>query len=157
MVIAVSLAATLAMGLPGGVPELHAQFHPVVAATSDAEAIAERARQFSAAYVAGDIDGLMDYYTEGAVGMPGGRTPMVGRAALHRYWRVPEGVEIVDHETVSEDLRVVGDIAIDRGTYRGSSRRNGELRVFEGRYLVVWTRGEDGLWRMSEDMWAQAE
>lgn len=120
----------------------------------DAKAIAQRARQFSATYVAGDIDALMDFYTEGGVGMPGARTPMVGREALRRYWRVPEGVEVIDHETVSEDLRIEGNVAIDRGTYRGSSRRNGEVREFTGRYLVVWTRGEDGLWRMSEDMWA---
>ncbi|WP_265569857.1 DUF4440 domain-containing protein [Sphingomicrobium nitratireducens] len=120
----------------------------------EAEAIAARAEAFSAAYVAGDIDALMDFYTESAVGMPGGRRAIVGQAALRRYWTVPDGVEVEDHETVSEDLRIEGDVAIDRGTYRGSSKKDGTLRVFAGRYLVVWKRGEDGKWRMAEDMWA---
>ena len=154
MTMSFMLAAILAVATPTDEPSGRGD-HPVAHNDqTDAQAIAERARQFSATYVAGDIDALMDYYTENAVGMPGARTPMVGREALYRYWRVPDGVEVIDHETVSEDLRIEGNVAIDRGTYRGSSRRNGEVREFTGRYLVVWTRGEDGLWRMSEDMWA---
>ena len=130
--------------------------HPVAAMTveGDRDAIAETARAFSAAYVAEDIDALVEFYTENGVGIPGARAPVVGRAALLDYWQVGEGVDILRHRTVSDELVVEGNLAYDRGTFDGAVARGGEVSEFGGNYLIVWRRGEDGQWRMAQDMWA---
>ncbi|WP_265587147.1 YybH family protein [Sphingomicrobium arenosum] len=129
-------------------------------AAQECAAIAAAARAFSAAYVAGDVEALLDLYTLDGVAMAGGRDPLVGREALARFWQPNEAVAVVAHETVSDALELRGPaIAIDRGIYRGTTRRveSGEEASWGGRYLIVWEKGADGKWRMAEDMWAAFE
>ncbi|MCM8557766.1 YybH family protein [Sphingomicrobium sediminis] len=124
--------------------------------TAARSAIAAQARAFSAAYVAGDLDALLDIYTDDAVAIAGARDPIIGREALAAYWQPSDRFEVVRHETVTHGLDIEGDIAIDHGIYRGATRATGseEVQAFSGRYVIVWKRGEDGVWRMSHDMWA---
>lgn len=119
-----------------------------------AAAIADAARSFSAAYVAEDIETLVGFYTEDGVGIPNARPPVVGREALLDYWQIGEGVDVLRHKTVSDELVIEGDLAYDRGTFEGAVERGGEVSEFGGNYLIVWRRGGDGKWRMAQDMWA---
>lgn len=130
--------------------------HPVPASAQDAQrdAIAQAARDFSAAYVAEDIDALVGFYTENGVGIPNADPHVVGREALLEYWQVGDGVDVIRHRTVSDELVIEGDLAYDRGTFEGAVERGGEVSEFGGNYLIVWRRGDDGRWRMAQDMWA---
>lgn len=131
-------------------------FHPVEPAETvlDQAKIMLTSRAFSVAYVAEDIDTLVEFYTEDGVAISNARAPIVGRAALREYWQVGEGVDVLRHEAVSDELVIEGDFAYDRGTFAGATEYRGEVREFSGNYLIVWRRGADGHWRMAQDMWA---
>ncbi len=122
-------------------------------ADDDAAAIATAARAFSAAYCAGDTTTLANIYTEDAVIIPPGRE-LHGRVDIARYFAPNPRRENVSHRTETASLEILGDMAIDRGTWHNTWRWDGgEPQTASGVYLIVWRRGDDGAWRMSHDMW----
>ncbi|MEM1056610.1 MAG: DUF4440 domain-containing protein [Bacteroidota bacterium] len=121
---------------------------------ADVTAILAQARAFSVAYVAGDTDTVLSIYAEDGIAAPGGRDFIRGREALRGYWQVRPGVTIREHRLLPEELWIDGDLAYDWGYYEGVSQREGaEPSAFRGKYLVVWQRDADGVWRMANDMW----
>ena len=143
-----AFSALLALPLP-----LVAQASDVGAA-ADIEAIQEQARRFSAAYIAGDIESLVAFYTADGVAAPGGTDFIRGHDDLRRLWRLPEGRSILRHASLPEEIRVEGDRAYDWGYYEGQAVQDGNpLQPFRGKYVIIWQRGTDGVWRMAVDMW----
>lgn len=121
---------------------------------ADVTAIVAQARAFSAAYVAGDTEALVAIYAKDGIAAPGGRDFVRGREALRAFWQVRPGVAIREHRLLPEELWIDGDLAYDWGYFEGVSQREGaEPSAFGGKYLVVWQRGADGVWRMANDMW----
>lgn len=117
-------------------------------------AIAEQAKRFSQAYVEGDIDTLVDTYTEDGIAATGGRDFIQGQSALQQFWQLPPGRTILRHQSESLRLKVTGDTAYDWGYYSGQAAQDGEaLPPFQGKYVIIWQQGEDGQWRMLMDMW----
>lgn len=124
----------------------------------DLAALAERARHFSTAYTSADVDAIVSIYTEDAVLAPGDSEFIVGREAIRAYWTRPKGNRITHHEITPVAVEVVGDTAYDYGHYElsGVNRNEDGERAWgpnRGKYLVVWKRGADGVWRMAVDMW----
>lgn len=122
-------------------------------AASEIAAIAAQSARFSKAYVDGDLDTLVSIYTADGVAAPGGRDFIRGREALREFWRTREGVDVISHKAVPEEISVAGRLAYDWGRYSGATRVGSEIRPFGGKYLIVWERGGDGVWRMANDMW----
>ncbi|MEM0963629.1 MAG: DUF4440 domain-containing protein [Bacteroidota bacterium] len=121
---------------------------------ADVQAIVAQARAFSAAYVAGDTEALLEVYAEDGIAAPGGRDFIRGREALREFWQARPDVSIREHRLRPNELWVSGDLAYDWGIYEGVSQREGaEPEAFRGKYLVVWQRDADGMWRMANDMW----
>jgi len=134
-------------------PTTGAQEIPVQA--SAAKQISIVAEAFSAAYVKGDIDALMNCYTSDAVIMPGGADIIGGPEDIRAYWSPRPGRSVTYHQSTSEHLEIVGGTAYDYGYYEGATKKDGEDPVpFRGKYTIVWKKGEDGLWRMRVDMWS---
>lgn len=123
--------------------------------TADVRAdIEAQARRFSQAYMDGDLDTLVSIYTEDGVAAPGGRDFIVGHDALRRFWQLPDGRIVSHHQTTSKELIVSGDYAYDWGYYEGAAGpADGEQQSFRGKYVIVWRRDADGVWRMLQDMW----
>lgn len=120
----------------------------------DLASIQAQALKFSAAYVKGEVDELVSIYTADGMAAPGGRDFIVGRTDLRPFWETPAGNKILRHKTTSSSLVIDGDHAYDWGYYEGQSEREGEvLPPFKGKYVIVWERGDDGIWRMAADMW----
>ena len=120
----------------------------------DLRQIEAQARALSEAYMAGDIDALVAIYTEDGVAIPGNRDFVQGHEALARLWSLPEGRDILHHETRATKLVVDGDHAYDYGYFEGRAAQDGEpLNPFGGAYVIVWERGDDGVWRIDADMW----
>lgn len=144
------LAACLAL-----VPEAVAQSGPLtLGPEADVEAILVQSRALSAAYVRGDIDALVAVYAEDGIAAPSGRDFVRGPEALHALWALPPGRVITHHAATPEELRVEGDLAYDWGYYEGAVEQDGEPRgTFDGKYLIVWQRDADGVWRIAHDMW----
>lgn len=120
---------------------------------ADEAAIREQSREFSAAYVEGDISGMMAIYTDAAVIFPNNSEMITGREAVREYWETPPGSHITRHVATPVEIRVEGDIAYDYGTYEVAGERNGERwGPISGKYLIVWKRA-GGRWLMHLDMW----
>lgn len=122
--------------------------------SADRAAIAATAREFSARYMRGDAAGMTALYTEDGVIFPGGRPMIRGREAIQQYWTMPPGVQMVEHQTVSDSVVIVGNTAYDWGTFHSRVSRDDEPgnRGY-GKYVIVWRRGDDGQWRMHLDIW----
>lgn len=115
--------------------------------------IATASRSFSDAYVAGDTATIRELYTEDAVLLPP-EGEVRGRDAIVRYFEPSPRRTNVSHAMESTDLRIRGRTAIDAGTWHNTIRVDGgPEREASGRYLVIWTRGDDGRWRIEYDAW----
>jgi len=128
-----------------------AQEHSVESAK---RAIQSVARSFSAAYVRGDVEEMMDCYTADAVILPGGRDIISHRDSIRTYWTLPPGRRILRHRSISSEITIAGNTAYDFGYYEGASAQGTDPpSTWGGKYLIVWVKGEDLKWRMKVDMW----
>lgn len=120
---------------------------------NDRSRIAAAGQAFSRAYVAGDTAAIRDFYTPDAVLLPPDGE-VRGRDAIVRYYAPGPRLRQLHHAMISHDLRVVGDLAVDAGTWTNTVQRVGQPpREASGRYLVVWRRSGDGRWRIEYDVW----
>ena len=110
--------------------------------------------QFSAAYMRGDIEKLVSFYTDDAVIFPGNSDLLRGKEAIKKYWTLPSGRTITHHKITAVEIKVIGEFAHDYGYYEISGR-NGEESWGPnyGKYLIVWKRDKDRGWKMHLDMW----
>lgn len=118
-------------------------------------AIAAQAAAFSAAYVAGDIEGIMAVYTQDARIVPINGRILSGSAAIRQLWAgaIASPSKAISHTTEPDELVINGNIATDVGYYYGESRVSGGKRTsFGGAYLIVWKK-VGGVWRKHQDMW----
>lgn len=122
---------------------------------TDKAAIAAQAAAFSAAYVAGDIEGIMAVYTQDARIAPINGRIISDRAAIRQLWAgaIASPSKAISHTTEPDELVINGDIATDIGYYYGESRVSGGKRTsFGGAYVIVWKK-VSGVWLMHLDMW----
>ena len=117
------------------------------------EAISAASRRFSTALVAGKADEVAGLYTESAVLLPPGQV-VRGRAAIRAFFAPRPGRAQMAHAMASEELTVLGDVAVDVGTWSNTWRTDGgEPQSASERYLIVWRREMDGVWRIAWDVW----
>ena len=116
--------------------------------------LAQISSQFSAAYVQGDIDKLISFYTDDAVIFPGNSDLIKGKEAIRKYWTQPPGRIVSHHKITSVEIKIIGEFAYDYGYYEISGSNNGEAwGPNYGKYLIVWKQEKDGSWKMHLDMW----
>ena len=81
--------------------------------------------------------------------------PLVeGRKAIGEFWQGAFDAGIHSLELGKIAVEVHGDTMIETGTWavKVPNSAGGEDSP-SGKALVVWKKGEDGVWRMSQDMW----
>lgn len=127
---------------------------PLFAQEDDLNAvIAERNRAYTEALLAGDAEALANFYTEDATTLFPGVPRVKGRKAILDDKRADfTQVTVVSADIQSLELSASGDLAYEIGTFVYTfAGRGGTARVVDGRYLLVWRRGEDGVWRIQVD------
>lgn len=119
----------------------------------DSLAIVAASRAFSAAYERNDTAALGQVYADSAVLVPPGRE-VRGRAAIQQYFAWgPQQRQLV-HAMRSTSLIVRGDLAVDVGIWTSTAQRGEDPPVTSSeRYVVVWKREADGVWRIRYDFW----
>lgn len=123
------------------------------AVSRDSAAIAAAGRAFSAAYVRNDTAALGRVYSDSAALLPPNRE-IRGRAAIQRYFAWGADYRQLAHTMETAGLSVVGDLAIDVGTWTSTGQRgDADPTTASERYLIVWVRESDGQWRILYDMW----
>jgi uncharacterized protein (TIGR02246 family) len=126
---------------------------PVLADKSLKTTIQDRETAWTAAFNAGDAAAVATFYEEDAVLAPPGMTPLHGRtaveAALSGFMAVLKDIDLI-----TDDVRSLGDnyaMEIGHSTYNALGE-DGSLTPGSDNYIVVWHRGEDGVWRYVSDM-----
>jgi len=129
---------------------------PKANAPEDVAAIKAMATAWGQAQTAGDAAALSGQYADDAVRLDPNAPMTTGKeailSALRAYFdRYSD--EAVDN---AEDVRVVGDLAISRGTYKGRATPKvpGAAVIDDkGKWLSIYQRQSDGSWKMIMDTW----
>ena len=119
-------------------------------------------QRFSAAYATLDAQRVGAIYTDDALYLPPGGDIIRGRAAIEdryeqgfREDRRKRHTRRISFEPV--DRVVSGDIRNDIGYYTiESSEPGGHRDTFRGKFVKVWRRGGDGVWRIRTDSYSAA-
>lgn len=122
-------------------------------AEAEKEKIVTASANFSRAFMARDIDGMLDVYTSDAKIFPNNREILSGED-LKNYWTPNNSSnKTVHHKITSEYIRFFGNYAHDYGYYEGKTQNaEGSISEWKGKYVVVWKK-ENGDWKMYLDIW----
>ncbi|MDB4292534.1 DUF4440 domain-containing protein [Maribacter sp.] len=119
----------------------------------DINQILENAKNFSQYVMDSNYKMIGESYTGDAKIFPNNMKILEGNGPILKYWQLPEGVRIVHHKLMPEEIKIIGDEAYDYGYYEGkTAHANGEENSWKGKYVVIW-RKEKGNWKMYLDIW----
>jgi uncharacterized protein (TIGR02246 family) len=125
-------------------------------AMADTAELEKAQAAWEAAFNAGDGAAAAEaVFTEDARLMPPGEPVVEGRDAVAAYWQGGFDAGFRDLELGVIAVEIHGDTMIETGTW--SVTLPGEDGTASGKALVVWKKGDDGAWRMSQDMWSMNE
>ena len=117
------------------------------------EVIAKRNEDYKQALLEGNAEALAAFYTDDATTLfPG--VPMVkGRASILEDKRSDfTKIRVVSADVRMLELSASGDLAYEIGTFSYTfAGRGGSTRFVDGRYVLIWRRGDDGIWRIQVD------
>lgn len=120
---------------------------------SDLSSIKKNISAFSKAYMAGDIDALVDMYTDDGKILPNNRKIISGKKALKSYWNLPEGVKILHHKVTPSEIIIENNTAYDYGYYEGKTvSKDQKESSWKGKYVIVWKK-INGDWKIFLDIW----
>lgn len=114
------------------------------------EDIAAANKRFGDLVAKRDFAGLAACYTDDAQLLPPGSPAVNGRAAIGAFWESAAAALGVKAATLTtRELEVHGDTAneVGEGLLKTAS---GDAKV---KYLVIWKRAADGVWKMHRDIW----
>ena len=119
---------------------------------TDRQAIENAVTKFIVAYNAGDLDGLLNYYTDDLVKFRHGVAPETKSDIASRLKTVFQNYQS-RVEVTNDETEISGDMAFTRGSYRVTltSRNGGDQQIFARRYLEIW-RKEAGRWTVVRAM-----
>lgn len=114
-------------------------------------------KQFSQAYMDGDFRKMAEAYTEDGKIMPNNTMIIEGHEAIYERWVLPEGVTILKHKVMPEEIKIIGDYAYDIGYYEGQTKQlDGNIASWKGKYVIVWQKVED-VWKIYVDIWNRVQ
>lgn len=126
---------------------------PVIAGMP-AEDIEAANKAFADTYNAGDAKGVAAKYTEDAALLPPDGKRVDGQDAIAAFWKgaMDGGLKNLTLTTVEVDSR--DDLAFEVGAFTlDAPGEGGAMTTVAGKYIVVWKKGEDGVWRLHRDIW----
>ncbi len=129
-----------------------------VAALKDA--IQAREKEWSAAFLAADAAAISSLYTEDAASIQPSGDWRRGRAAIAGMMQPQfDSTTFTAREDITEEVIAVGpDYVFEIGNYRsmGTAKAGGKEVSTTGRYVVLWRKDADGVWRIHRDLGADA-
>ena len=85
--------------------------------------------------------------------MPPDSAPVEGAQAIEGFWQAVFEAGVTGIDLNPTAVHASGRLASETGTFTlVSPSDNGPVTV-GGKYIVVWERGGDGLWRAIRDIW----
>lgn len=119
----------------------------------DLDQILSNAKAFSSYVMEGNLDGIVNSYTEDGTIFPNQRPILKGEEELTKYWRPQEGYATTYHKITPLEIKISGREARDYGLYEGrSTDPEGKEYTWQGKYLIIWRKvGKE--WKMYLDIW----
>ncbi len=118
------------------------------------KAIEAQNAKFTAAFNRGDAAGVAALYTENATTQPPNNEPLLGRQAVQNFMQAGFDAGLKDLALTTVSVEGSGDTAYEVGAYTIKVAPEGKAAMTDsGKYMVVWKRGVDGMWRLHADMW----
>jgi uncharacterized protein (TIGR02246 family) len=116
--------------------------------------IAEARSAFWEAHEQGDAEALASAVTEDAVLLAPGMDDVRGRDALREAARqMFSAWTIEDFTIVEQEMRIHLPFAYELATYTETIRiADSSPRLVRGRYLLIWHKDDDGVWRVDRNM-----
>jgi len=125
----------------------------IKAQQSDEEQIRQLIKNFSVAVMSSDYEAIANAYTVDGKIMPDNTDIIEGRDAIKKRWTLPQGVNILYHKILPEEIKILNDHAYDYGYYEGKTKRkDGSEVAWEGKYVIVWKK-VNGAWKIYLDIW----
>lgn len=126
---------------------------PAFAEDTLKDVIQGREDAWSAAFNANDAAAIGAIYEEDSVLIPPGMEPVNGRAAIEEalsgFFAVLQDIKLI-----SDDVRPMGEdyaVEVGRATYMAVGE-DGSRTPTTDDFVVVWHKGEDGVWRYMTDI-----
>jgi len=119
------------------------------APATDPTVITSRSAEWDAALNAKDIDGIVALYTDDARMMAPNMEMGTGSDGVRAAFSgmIEAGLSV---KLTSIDAIVAGDIGYNVGTYVLTA---GDEQADVGKFVETWARGDDGVWRISNDIY----
>lgn len=136
--------------LPAGLLIAGAACQPAAPAgltEADRDAIAQVTVQFQDAVRAGDFPAVTALYTEDAMLLPPGQPTVTGRAGIEAWMNALPPLSTF--ELMLDRIEGAGDLAYVIGRYAMGFEG---MPVDSGKYIEIRHRGDDGVWRLSADI-----
>jgi len=124
------------------------------------DAIQAREKEWSAAFLAGNSAGIAALYTEDGASIQPAGDSWTGREAIAKgEGALLDTIAVTAREDIAEDVIPAGDkFAVEIGHYswQGTSKASKQPRGASGRYMVMWRKDADGVWRLHRDIGTDA-
>ncbi len=118
------------------------------------KAIESQNAKFAAAFNRGDAAGVAALYTEDATSQPPNNEALLGRQAIQNFMQAGYDAGLKDLALTTVSVEGSGDTAYELGAYTIKVAPEGKAAMTDsGKYVVVWKRGGDGVWRLHTDIW----
>ena len=110
-------------------------------------------KNFSSYVVTANYKKLSEAYTSDAKIFPSNMKIQAGTEPIINYWKLPDGLAIIHHKIMPEEITIVENTAYDYGYYEGTTKKaNGEASNWKGKYVIVWKK-IDNNWKIYLDIW----
>lgn len=109
---------------------------------------------FAAAFNRGDDAGVVAHYAEDGAILPPDSARVDGRTNIQAFWKGAIDAGLADLTLKAVEVGGSGDIAFEVGEVSYSAPdKTGARSTATGKYIVVWKKGTDGVWRLYRDIW----
>lgn len=110
--------------------------------------------QFSEAFNRGDAAGVAALYTEDATLLPPYSEAVQGKQGVQEFFDTGIKMGQTDLAMTIVDVGGSGDTAYEIGRYTIKIQPEGQETMADtGKYVVVWKRQADGIWKLHLDIW----
>ena len=149
------LLIAAACAAPAKVPET-----PPVDPAALKDAIQAREKEWSAAFLAGNGTAIAALYTDDAASIQPVGDSWSGRAAIAKGEQAQlDTLAVTAREDIAEEVIPAGNnyaIEVGHYSYQATSKATKQPRASSGRYMVLWRKDADGVWRLHRDIGTEA-
>ena len=101
-----------------------------------------------------DAAAIAKLYTEDASLFPPGAPRQDGPNAVQAFWQGAIDVGLSNVVITTAEVEAFDDTATAEGTLTATlPGDDGAPVAVTGKYIVIWKRGDDGVWRLHRDIW----